>query len=321
MGDSVTGDSTAQRRRRPSTALIVAAVVAALVLLGGGGLLLREHGAQGPEATVREFLDAVVAGEYARAATIAPPTDGDSAVLLTDGAGDAVDGGISDYTIDDVSTSSWTSTVTVTLRHGAGTDTLDLPLQESEEAGPGWALDYPYARHRADWMTGYAVEGGDPVPEGATVAALPGTYHLASATPNPAVAEEPGLLRAGADESMLEAVAPRRTLTEESLAAVQTQVEEQLRRCEGDQESRGEDETCPFREGRGRETWSLEEVPVVTAVAIDATSFRVQEDEPGRALIVPLPGTGGSEREEEIAVSGTVGLGPEGISSIAVELG
>lgn len=137
-----------EKKRRVK--IVVASAGGALVLVLGAAIAISivNQVVFSPEHQVESYLDAVVAKDASGALALGDikATDEERA-LLTDAVLTATDGGISGYTVTDVSNSDDSATVTVDVEQGDSTDETTYTLQKSGTTGlffDEWKLDRVY---------------------------------------------------------------------------------------------------------------------------------------------------------------------------------
>ena len=290
-----------EKKRR--VRIVVAAVGGVLVLVLGAAIAISivNQVVYSPEHQVESYLDAVIAGD-ATAALAIGDVEGTTAerVLLTNEMLKATDGGITGYTITDVSVSGEGAVVTADVDQADEQMEATYTLAKTGKTAllfDNWSLDSVRLptlpiQVSADIteldINGVTMPLTDEIQESGylQILAFPGDYVVASGGDNTWLAAEPQAMHVGLEESYDVAKVSLEP-TEKFTASIDKQVADYVAGCAAQKLLSAED--CPLRAyDYGTITdvvWTIDEPAVTTLNSSYSSEWYVSTDERGSATV------------------------------------
>lgn len=319
------------KRAKRIILLVIALFAAAVIALVGAVVAVNVIGSTvfGPSKQVEEYLDALVAGDAAKATTLADPNVPTAQrVLLTDPVASKAKDRISSYDITDVEVDGKSAQVTAKLTQDGVSTTKVYQLERAGTAYivfPEWRLqpvEYPTVQVFANPDSGKLIVNGTEVDfsgvideyGSASVPVLPGTYTADVEVPGDKVESVPASVKATLDgtaapdpESFL---APSLALTDAGKKQVTAEVNKKLDECA--EQTVQSPEGCPFSTWAFAEkgTWSIGSYPEIEITETEEDGFVIGTTKAGEATFTYTPtySTDGKQEKDtvDVEVSGTV---------------
>lgn len=339
-GGSERTPMTKEAKRRLMLVLGLVGGALALVVAGIIGVAVVSSTMFAPEKEVEAYLDAVSAGDYGKAAELAPPNaPNGNRILLTDAVGAKTEKRVTSYTIDDVTKSGDSATVTATLdQDGKRTQQVFTVQRDGSRflVLPEWKLgevDYSeitfFVPNGIEKISVNGVEVDitkletQPEVEGYLAASLPvqpGTYEFTAPALSEYVEAAPVSIPVGADGTMGDQggdVSPDYTLNQKGVEKVQADVNAKIDECAatGDPSPEG----CPLMTYSYNDipgTWTVASYPVIAVQQDGEGSFYVSTETSGSATFTYSYDSFGTAtqmtQEDTLTVNGQVELDDQG---------